>query len=59
MKKLKKDKKEKELIQKLFVGKYDEAFCLVQMLDEDKCKVISTSSWLKNHDGFISKKNVD
>lgn len=41
-------------MQKLLVGKYDDAFCLVQMLDGDKCKVISTSSWLKEHNGFDS-----
>lgn len=34
-------------MQKLLVGKYDDAFCLVQMIGEDECKVISTSSWLK------------
>ena len=39
-------------MQKLLVGKYDDAFCLVQMIGEDKCKVISTSSWLEKHDGF-------
>ena len=41
-------------MQKLFVCRYDDAFCVVQMLGEDKCKVISTSSWLKEHDGFNS-----
>lgn len=35
-------------MQKLLVGKYDDAFCLVQMIGEDKCKVISTSSCLKS-----------